>query len=174
LCIPSVRNGHLTEEMLGFLQDSRECLLNLNLYPTLSAQERHDIARALVPILPKAALSISFSRGFGLTASQLGVLLIPREHPWREQFESQWRWFTYFHNAIAARAFLAMDGARREAVDAQRRAWVQAWLHEQGLPVVETGSYYVKSFRLEESAPEALQPLTRDGLVRLCFKPPQT
>jgi hypothetical protein len=39
---------------------------------------------------------------------------------------------------------------------------------------VETGSYYVKAFRPEGVLPGALRPLARDGLVRLCFKPPQT
>ena len=174
LCIPSVRNGHLTEEMLGFLSDADACLLNLNLYPTLAADERRDVAQALVPILPKAALSISFSRGFGLTASQLGVMLIPREHPWRRRFSSQWDWFTYFYNAIAARAFLVMDLAEREAVDDARRNWVHAWLREHGLPIVESGSYYVKSFRSEERLLEALCCLTRGSSIRLCFKPLQT
>src|SRR5262249_12733867 len=35
LCVPSVRNGHLTEEMGVFLDEAGTCLLNLNLYPTL-------------------------------------------------------------------------------------------------------------------------------------------
>jgi hypothetical protein len=174
LCIPSVRNGHLTEEMLGFLADSQACLLNLNLYPTLSASERQEIAHDLLPILPKAALSISFSRGFGLTASQLGVLLIPKDHPWQLRFASQWSWFTYFYNAIAARAFLALDLAHRETVDEARRNWVHSWLYEHDLPIVATGSYYVKSFRIVETLPEIVKPLLRYGLVRLCFKPPQT
>ena len=40
LCVPSVRNGHLTEEMLAFLEAAPHDLLNLNLYPTLAADER--------------------------------------------------------------------------------------------------------------------------------------
>jgi hypothetical protein len=51
--------------------------------------------------------------------------------------------------------------------------WVAAWLREQGLPAVESGSYYVKSFRPADGVPESLRPLARDGMVRLCFKPPQ-
>ena len=69
LCIPSVRNGHVTEPMLQFLAQSDACLLNLNLFPTLKPQDRHDVARSLLPVLPQSILSISFSRGFGLTAS---------------------------------------------------------------------------------------------------------
>ena len=83
LCVPSVRNGHLTSEMLGFLEDASACLLNLNLFPTLEAGERRAVADSLAPVLGKSVLSISFSRGFGLTASQLGVALVPRDHPYR-------------------------------------------------------------------------------------------
>ena len=36
-----------------------------------------------------------------------------------------------------------------------------------------SGSYYVKAFRLEGEFPDRLRPLARDGIVRLCFKPPQ-
>jgi hypothetical protein len=173
LCIPSVRNGHLTEPMLSFLESAPACLLNLNLFPTLAADERRDVAQALSGVLPRSVLSISFSRGFGLTASQLGVALVHEDHPFRERFATQWSWLTYFYNAVAARAFLAVDHAALAEVDAARRRWVLGWLAENGLPAVETGSYYVKAFRVDGAVPELLRPLTRDGVVRLCFKPPQ-
>jgi hypothetical protein len=173
LCIPSVRNGHFTEEMAGFLEDASACLLNLNLFPTLTAAERQEAALRLRGVLDKSVLSISFSRGFGLTASQLGVFLVHGEHPLRRRFAGQWEWFTYFHNALAARAFLAVDLARLQEVDRQRRLWVLDWLRGRGLPVVEGGSYYVKSFRVDGPLPDRLGPLVRDDLVRLCFKPPQ-
>jgi hypothetical protein len=173
LCVPSVRNGHLTEEMAGFLEGAGACLLNLNLFPTLAAEERRAVAGRLAGVLGKSVLSISFSRGFGLTASQLGVALVPRDHPYRRRYETAWEWLTYFHNALAARAFQALDLGRVEAVDRARRVWVLDWLRERGLPAVESGSYYVKAFCLAE-VPERLAPLARDGLVRLCFKPPQT
>lgn len=172
LCVPSVRNGHLTEEMAGFLDDAEACLLNLNLFPTLAADERREVAGRLAGVLPKAVLSISFSRGFGLTASQLGVFLVPREHPYRRRFEEQWDWFTYFHNALAARAFLALDEDRRQAVDDERRRWVTDQLRRHGLPAVETGSYYVRSFRVAGPVASALAPLARGEVIRLCFKPP--
>lgn len=173
LCIPSVRNGHLTGEMLDFLAAADACLLNLNLFPTLAPEERSRVARALSAVLDRSVLSISFSRGFGLTASQLGVILVPRDHPYRRRFATQWEWFTYFHNALAARAFLALDPARLVGVDRARRAYVAAWLESRGLPSISSGSYYVKSFRIEGPMPDPLRPLARDGLVRLCFKPPQ-
>jgi hypothetical protein len=173
LCVPSVRNGHLTEEMAGFLEEAGACLLNLNLFPTLPAEERRRVAERLTDALGKSVLSISFSRGFGLTASQLGVALVPRQHPLRQQYATAWEWFTYFHNALAARAFRALDLDALAVVDAGRRTWVSAWLRERGLPVVESGSYYVRAFRPAEGVPERLRPLARDGLVRLCFKPPQ-
>jgi hypothetical protein len=173
LCIPSVRNGHLTEEMAGFLEGAGACLLNLNLFPTLTADERQEVATRLVGVLPRAVLSISFSRGFGLTASQLGVILIHRDQPYRKRYAVQWDWFTYFHNALAVRAFLALSEERRRAVDEERRRWVADWLRQHGLPVVESGSYYVKSFRFDGPADPILEPLRRDGVVRLCFKPPQ-
>jgi hypothetical protein len=173
LCIPSVRSGHLSSEMLEFLEASSACLLNINLFPTLAPGERRAVAAALAPILPKAVISVSFSRGFGLTASQLGVALVHRDHPLRRRFATPWAWHTYFYNAIAARAFMAIDLARLAAVDEERRRWVSAWLAERALPAVPSGSYYVKSFRVEGEVPEPLAPLARDGLVRLCFKPPQ-
>lgn len=175
LCVPSVRNGQLTRDMLDFLESADACLLNINLYPTLPAAEREALAEALKPVLHKAILSVSFSRGFGLTASQLGVALVPAEHPYTTRFARQWGWSTYFHNALAARAFMAIDLDRMQAVDAERRAWCHAWLAERGLPLVETGSYYVKTFRVDGAVPDRLQPLMReDGLMRLCLKPPQT
>jgi hypothetical protein len=173
LCVPSVRNGHLTEEMAGFLEDAGACLLNLNLFPTLAAAERQATAERLAGILDKSVVSISFSRGFGLTASQLGVALVHRDHPYRRRYAVAWSWFTNFHNALAARAFRALDLDRLASVDLERRAWVLAWLRERGLPVVPTGSYYVKAFRPEGEISDRLRPLCRDGVVRLCFKPPQ-
>ncbi|OAI48260.1 hypothetical protein AYO44_07460 [Planctomycetaceae bacterium SCGC AG-212-F19] len=174
LCIPSVRNGHFTEEMAGFLEEAESCLLNLNLFPTLEGPERQEVAARLASLLPRSVLSISFSRGFGLTASQLGVFLVHPDHPYRRRFATQWDWFTYFYNALAARAFLALDQEQCQAVDRQRHQWVMDWLSERGLPAVVSGSYYVKSFRVEGPMPLTLQPLFRDSVVRLCFKPPQT
>jgi hypothetical protein len=172
LCVPSVRNGHLTEEMAGFLDDAEACLLNLNLYPTLQHAERCAVAEQLTPVLRKSVLSISFSRGFGLTASQLGVALVHRDHPLRQRYAEAWNWFTYFYNALAARAFQRLELCQLEVVDERRRQWVSRWLKERALPVVESGSYYVKSFRVAGAVPEAYQPLVRDGVFRLCFKPP--
>lgn len=175
VCLPSVRNGHLTEEMATFLESGEACLLNINLFPTLSERERIATAQRLLPVLPKSVLSISFSRGFGLTASQLGVALVHRDHPYVTRFARQWGWFSYFHNAIAARALMALDISAMRVVDDQRREAVRAWLEERGLPVVDSGTYYVKAFRPEGPIPEALRPLVRQGewgsVVRLCFKP---
>jgi hypothetical protein len=168
LCVPSVRNGHLTGEMLEFLESASACLLNLNLYPTLAEGERSAVARGLRPLLEKSILSISFSRGFGMTASQLGVFLIHRDHPYVRRFSQQWNWYTYFFNALATRTFLRLDLAELSAVDEARRTWVTRWLATHDLPAVRTGSYYVKSFTLQEPVPPAILPLTRDGLVRLC------
>src|SRR5262245_50744388 len=81
VCVPSVRNGHLTAGMLEFLEQAGMCLLNINLYPTLAAEERRAVSEALAPLLSRSLLSISFSRGFALTASQLGVVLVHRDHP---------------------------------------------------------------------------------------------
>ncbi len=173
LCVPSVRNGHLIQEMVEFLEAAPARLLNLNLYPTLIASERQTAAQELFPLLEKSVLSISFSRGFGLTASQLGVALVHRDHPYCRKFEEQWNWLTYFHNALAARAFLEMDLNETKAVDEERRQWVNAWLSDHDLPVVSTGSYYVKSFRPDEPLPKTWQPLMRGDILRLCFKPPQ-
>jgi hypothetical protein len=173
LCVPSVRNGHFTSEMAAFLKTASAALLNLNLFPTLATEERHAVARQLLPVLPKAVLSLSFSRGFALTASQLGVFLVPRDHPYARRFEQQWNWYTYFFNAIAAKAFLELDLEALSRVDASRRRWVQSWLEERDLPAISSGSYYVKSFRPIGSIPARLQCLDRNGVIRLCFKPPQ-
>jgi hypothetical protein len=172
LCVPSVRNGHITADMLAMLESADACLLNINLYPTLPAEERAAIARALAPVLHKSVLSVSFSRGFGLTASQLGVALVPPDHPYLARFERQWGWSTYFHNALAAKAFMAIDLERMQAVDTERRAWCTQWLVERGLPAIETGSYYVKTFRPDGPVPDRLQPLMRGDLLRICLKPP--
>jgi hypothetical protein len=174
VCVPSVRNGHLTAPMLEFLTEADTCLLNINLYPTLAADERRDTALALAPLLPKSILSISFSRGFALTASQLGVILVHPDHALRRRLEPQWNWFTYFFNALAARTFLRLDASALEAVDTGRRQWVNDWLIARGLPSVSSGSYYVKSFQVEGDVPAVLSPLVRKGLLRLCFKPPLT
>jgi hypothetical protein len=171
LCVPSVRNGHLDEEMISFLLRSDAALLNLNLWPTLTASERARTAAGLLPVLPRSLLSISFSRGFGLTASQLGVLLVPPDHPLGAKFDEHWRWLTYFYNALAARAFLEVDPGRLQQVDDARRTWVNTWLAKRELPVVPSGSYYVKSFRVQGAIPEVLRPLVRDDIVRLCLKP---
>jgi hypothetical protein len=171
LCIPSVRNGHVTPEMIRFLHRSDACLLNINLLPTLRPSERRQVAHDLQPVVEKSVLSVSFSRGFGLTGSQLGVALVHRDHPLRRSYEIQWNWLTYFFNGIAARAFMELDIEAIARTDKARRAWVSDWLTASGLPAVETGSYYVKSFRLAAPTPAAMGVLERDGLVRLCFKP---
>jgi len=171
LCIPSVRNGLVTQEMFDFLEQAQYCLLNINLYPTLPDEERYAVATQLNPILEKSILSVSFSRGFGLTASQLGVILIHRQHPLRKRFDTQWRWFSYYFNAIAAHAYMALDKAALQQIDQQRRQWVHDWLHSRQLPVINTGSYYVKSFRPQGTIPDQLAPLMRDNVLRLCFKP---
>lgn len=174
LCVPSVRNGCLTEDMADFLDEAGACLLNLNLYPTLQASERRSVAERLKNVMAKSILSISFSRGFGLTASQLGVALVPPDHPYGRRFAMAWQWLTFFHNALAARAFRALDLEQLAAVDRERRAWVSSWLQKRGLPATASGSYYVKSFRINGDVPKPLGPLTRDNIVRLCFKPPQS
>jgi hypothetical protein len=172
LCIPSVRNGHFTDDMLQFLASANACLLNLNLFPTLAAAERRILSEQLLPMLDRSILSISFSRGFGLTASQLGVALIHRDHPYRAKFHQQWTWFTNFFNAFAARAFMLLDLRRIQEVDDHRRAWVNEWLETRGLPVVQSGSYYVKSFQPTAEVPSSLMPLYRSGVIRFCLKPP--
>ena len=174
LCVPSVRNGHVTAEMVSFLGSAKACLLNLNLFPTLNDNDRESVASDLVSVLPKSVLSVSFSRGFGLTTSQLGVALVHRDHPFSHRFAQQWNWLTYFYNALAAKAFLEFDLAAAQAVDRKRAEWVKTWLEERELPVVESGSYYVKSFRVDGTLPETLAPLRRENVVRLCFKPVHT
>lgn len=174
LCIPSVRNGHLTDDMTMFLSHAPVQLLNLNLFPTLAPEERRSVATELRPFLPSSLISVSFSRGFGLTASQLGVLLVPPDHPWAERYARQWEWFTLFHNALAARAFLQVDLDDVGRVDESRRSWVSSWLADRGLPDVGTGSYYVRSFRPDGPVADHLRPLVRDGLLRCCLKPTPT
>jgi len=174
LCVPSVRNGHLSTEMVDFLERSPVQLLNINLFPTLAQPERTVVARTLRPFLPTAVLSVSFSRGFGLTAAQLGVVLVPPDHPWTSRYERQLEWFTLFYNAIAAHAFLAVDLDQLAAVDAERRLWASDWLSGRGLPDVLTGSYYVRSFRPDGPLAEHLRPLCRDGILRCCLKPTPT
>jgi hypothetical protein len=171
ICVPSVRNGHLTSPMTEFLGKAEKCLLNINLYPTLEPNERRTVAEALNPMLPKSILSISFSRGFALTASQLGLILVHRDHPLRIQLETQWEWFTYFFNLIAAKAFMNLDLEKIEQVNAARRVWVADWLRTRELPDVQSGSYYVRSFQLSGEPPDWLKPLVRDGFLRLCTKP---
>lgn len=172
LCVPSVRNGHLTADMLEYLDAADHSLLNVNLLPTLHPAERRAVGETLAPRLDRALISVSFSRGFGLTASQLGVLLVHRDHPLRARFHASWTWLGYFYNRIAARAFERVDLDRLGAVDEARRAWVRAWLEARGLPALESGTYYVRAFRPEGEVPERLRPVFRDGLLRLCPKPP--
>jgi hypothetical protein len=62
---------------------------------------------------------------------------------------------------------MAFGLARLEAVDRERWAWAASWLRDHGLPSVETGRNYVKSFGPGEAVPDLLRPLSRDGLVRL-------
>ena len=171
ICVPSVRNGHLTVQMLDFLKAADSCLLNINLFPTLEPHERHSVAEALRPVLSKSVISVSFSRGFGLTASQMGVILMHREHPIGRKFQTLLKWFTYFNNRIACEAFKRLDFTALADVDQRRRSWVMEWLSNRGLPVVESGSYYVKSFRTNGPLQGRFAPLVRDGLLRLCFKP---
>ena len=49
---------------------------------------------------------------------------------------------------------------------------LEPMLADRGLPAVASGSYYVKSFRPAGTLPAHLTPLERDGIVRLCLKPP--
>ena len=171
ICVPSVRNGHITEDMTRFLEHSRGCLLNINLFPTLGVGERHHVAKQLTSVLDKSMLVVSFSRGFGLTISQLGVLLVHRENTFLEPLKRQLDWFTYFYNRFAALAFQLVEPEGIQKVDDQRRRWVSDWLGVHGLPMVDSGTYYVKSFAVDAEIPE-LHPLTRHGIVRLCFRPP--
>jgi hypothetical protein len=159
--------------MFHFLDNADACLLNINLFPTLASEERRQVAERLNGFLTKSVLSISFSRGFALTASQLGVVLIHRDHPFRKKYETQWKWFSYFFNALTARAFMSLDLEEIEAVDDLRRQWVGDWLTSRELPWVESGSYYVKSFQVTGQLPSEFSGFIRDGLLRLCFKPPQ-
>jgi hypothetical protein len=173
ICVPSVRNGQWTDDMMRFLEKSRGCLLNINLFPTLAAAERHHVATELSSVLDRSLLSVSFSRGFGLTISQLGVVLVHRQNKLLGQLKRQLDWFTYFYNRFAASTFQLVDPTALQAVDSQRRLWVSDWLRTHGLPVIRSGTYYVKSFAVDADIPW-LRPLTRDGIVRLCFKPPMS
>jgi hypothetical protein len=51
---------------------------------------------------------------------------------------------------------MALDIGVLDQVDAARRHWVSSWLRSNGLPTVEKGSYYVKSFRLGGAVPAGL------------------
>jgi hypothetical protein len=48
---------------------------------------------------------------------------VHRDHPLRARFATAWAWHTYY-NALAARAFMAIDLGRIAPVDDARRAWV--------------------------------------------------
>jgi hypothetical protein len=170
LCLPSVRNGTLTSGMLEFLEPARALLINVNLYPTLEPGERAAVARAVAPLLSRAILSVSFSRGFALTASQLGLLLVPPSRT-LPGARGCWDWFTLFYNALGARAFMEIDTAEVDRVSALRREEVRTWHSGAGLPYQAAGSYYVKAFTVQGDLPGAYAPLLRDGVVRLCFKP---
>jgi hypothetical protein len=172
LCVPSVRSGQFTADMARFCGEARHALLNLNLYPSLPPDERRAIAQALLPALNRAILSVSFSRGFSLTASQLGLILVHRDHPMLAKWRTNWQWFSYFYNALAARAFMAIELDEVERVHILRRREVAAWHARTGMPYEPAGSYYVKSFRVEGELPPEYAPLTlHAGLLRLCFKP---
>ena len=132
------------------------------------------MAAQLAPLLDRSVVTVSFSRGFGLTASQLGVALVRPDHPLRARLATAWGWHSYYFNALAARAFLALDLDRVQAVDATRRRWVGDWLTARGLPDAPGGTYYVRSFRPEGPVPARLAPLVREDVVRLCMKPPIT
>ena len=124
----------------------------------------------LAGVLDRSLLSVSFSRGFSLTASQLGLILIHPSHPllkWR----TNWEWFSYFYNAIAARAFMHIDLAEVERIHTLRRAEVAEWHTSHEIPYESAGTYYVKSFRVEGELPPAYSPLMLHGVLRLCFKP---
>jgi hypothetical protein len=56
------------------------------------------------------------------------------DHPLRTRLATAWGWHSYYSNALAARAFLALDLDRVQAVDAKRRRWVGDWLTARGLP----------------------------------------
>jgi hypothetical protein len=172
ICVPSVRNGQFTEAMARFCAEARHVLLNLNLYPSLAPEERREVAERLAPVLERSLLSVSFSRGFSLTASQLGLVFVHRNHALLSKRRKSWEWFSYFYNAVAARAFMHVDPDEVERVHAVRRAEVAEWHARAGMPYEPAGSYYVKSFRVEGELPEAYRPLMlHAGLLRLCFKP---
>ena len=124
------------------------------------------------PLLGRAVLSISFSRGFGLTASQLGVFLVHRDHPYRIRFETQWTWFTYFFNALAARAFMLLDLPALEAIDARRRTWVTRVARESRIAGDRDGQLLREIVPADRRGPGDPGPAHARRLVRLCFKPP--
>jgi hypothetical protein len=122
--------------------------------------------------MDRALVSISFSRGFSLAGSQIGLMLVHRDHPLLKKNRKAWEWFSYFYNAVAARAFMALDLEVVERVHEVRRAEVARWHERTGMPYQTAGSYYVKSFEVQGELPEVYKPLTiHDGLLRLCFKP---
>ena len=47
--------------------------------------------------------------GFSLAASQVGLMLVHRDHPLLAKNRKAWEWFSYFYNAVAARAFMVLD-----------------------------------------------------------------
>ncbi len=136
--------------------------------------DRQSVASSLLPVMNRSLLSISFSRGFGLTASQLGVVLVPQSHPICQQFGTQLNCSPTSIMLLAAQAFLEMDLEAAQQIDGVRARWVESWLEQNHLPVVRSGSYYVKAFRVEGALPSYFAPLVRDDIVRLCFKPPQS
>jgi len=46
-------------------------------------------------------------------------------------------------------------------------------LVESDFSVIDSGTYYVKSFHVGAHCPAKYSPLRRDGLLRFCLKPPQ-
>lgn len=172
VCVPSVRNGRFTDDMARFCSDARHVLLNLNLYPSLPPEERRDVARMLAPALERSLLSVSFSRGFSLTASQVGLIFVHRTHPLLARWRKNWEWFSYFYNAVGARAFMHLDLDEVERIHEVRRREVAEWHARSGMPYDPRGSYYVKAFQVSGELPAAYDPLLlHAGVLRLCFKP---
>ena len=101
-----------------------------------------------------------------------GVFLVHRDHPYRVRFETQWAWFTYFFNALVARASCCSTCPHSRRSTPRGGSGFLDWLENRGLPTIATGSYYVKSFRPIGEVPAILAPLQRGDLLRLCFKPP--
>jgi hypothetical protein len=69
-----------------------------------------------------------------------------------------------------------VPSARNGHVSEEMAAFLEAGdavlLNLNLLPALDTGSYYVRAFRAEGTVPDHLAPLCRDGVVRLCCKPP--